>query len=308
MDQTAVVRDAFRACEKEYRKVQSLDESYLAQHYPHIHRPTSTPTHINGPTVHTIPGLSGLYVIRNAIPDEHTQAAYMAKCFTEYCAPPNDTNLHAHYDVSLLTNLWGDACRIYAQKNAAKGGIHDASKRPVIENLRWATLGMRYDWSARQYAFGANDRPLPDDLVGLCMGLAKLCLGQDYDFTPEAGIVNYYAHNSQLCGHVDDAERAMDRPIVSLSFGCSGLFLMGGRTKDVEPQAIVLHSGDAIVMHGESRLCYHGVAKIFANSMPKSLMPDAFESDSPFRKLAEFWKDMRLNVNVRQVHSDQDTS
>ena len=46
------------------------------------------------------------------------------------------------------------------------------------------------------------------------------------------------------------------------SFGQSAVFLVGGETKSVQPQAIVLHSGDVVVMSGASRLAYHGVPKI----------------------------------------------
>ena len=59
------------------------------------------------------------------------------------------------------------------------------------------------------------------------------------------------------------------------SFGQSAVFLIGGETKSVRPQAIVLHSGDVVVMSGQSRVAYHGVPKIITPSastpVPESL-------------------------------------
>ncbi len=42
----------------------------------------------------------------------------------------------------------------------------------------------------------------------------------------------------------------------------SCIFLLGGRTKAVEPMALRLNSGDVVVMTGEARRCFHGVPKI----------------------------------------------
>jgi alkylated DNA repair protein alkB family protein 1 len=40
------------------------------------------------------------------------------------------------------------------------------------------------------------------------------------DFAAQAGLVNYYRQGDCLAGHVDDAERDMSKPIVSISLGC----------------------------------------------------------------------------------------
>lgn len=61
-----------------------------------------------------------------------------------------------------------------------------------------------------------------------------------------------------LGGHKDDVERDMAAPIVSVSLGCDGIFLIGGATKHTEPTALLLRSGDVMVMAGAARCCYHG--------------------------------------------------
>ena len=42
------------------------------------------------------------------------------------------------------------------------------------------------------------------------------------------------------------------------------MFLIGGESKSIHPQAILLHSGDVVIMSGPSRLAYHGVPKIIS--------------------------------------------
>lgn len=44
-----------------------------------------------------------------------------------------------------------------------------------------------------------------------------------------------------LNGHIDDAERCLHQPLVSLSLGCPAIFLMGADSKDVPPTALLLH-------------------------------------------------------------------
>lgn len=74
----------------------------------------------------------------------------------------------------------------------------------------------------------------------------------------EAGIVNYYRPKSTMGGHRDDLELTFEEPVVSISCGCTAVFLIGGASRDVPPVPLVLESGDVVVMGGASRLFYHG--------------------------------------------------
>lgn len=65
-----------------------------------------------------------------------------------------------------------------------------------------------------------------------------------------------------LNGHVDDVERDLCQPIVTLSLGCDAVYLHGGPTRDTAPLALMLHSGDVCVLTAHARLCYHG-ARVF---------------------------------------------
>lgn len=135
-------------------------------------------------------------------------------------------------------------------------------------------------------------------------------------YVPQAAIVNYYHHDSTLCGHQDDAEFTFEHPIVSVSIGNTAVFLIGGTSRDEEPVAMYLRSGDVVVMGGSCRLSYHGkvslwsdtegVPRIIRGTVPSQLLPENIE-DIKLKPLAEYLKNSRLNINVRQVEPKQNS-
>lgn len=155
--------------------------------------------------------------------------------------------------------------------------------------------------------------------------VCSLATAVGHSFQPQSAIVNYYHPKSTMGGHVDDAEVDLSCPLVSLSLGLSAVFLFGGATRQEEPTAFWLRSGDAIVITGPARLCYHGVPRIVAGSCPEELLDAAAfqaavearsgatgEDVSPHRTtkihgelVCEFMRHSRLNLNVRQVVSAQ---
>ena len=67
------------------------------------------------------------------------------------------------------------------------------------------------------------------------------------------------------------------------SFGQSGIFLIGGKTKQVKPVPILLQSGDVVIMSGESRLAYHGVPRILTSPdkhVPRTLSSETLQKSS----------------------------
>lgn len=128
-----------------------------------------------------------------------------------------------------------------------------------------------------------------------------------------------------MSGHLDDAEHCMTEPIVSISLGCSGIFLIGGRTKDVRPIPILLRSGDAVIMAEESRYCYHGISAIlpagvelpsdgtyfrqyrgdFNTSMKVATgdtqRTDIVEEGEGDTFVVDYLRTHRINMNVRRV-------
>lgn len=125
-------------------------------------------------------------------------------------------------------------------------------------------------------------------------------------------------------GHLDDGEPDQEHPIFSYSFGLSCIFLIGGTSKDDQPFAILLESGDLCIMSGFSRKCYHGVPKVVAGSYQADLNvlnllkntefadESVEESKSPEIDFINSWaqtlsymETSRVNMNFRQVLLDK---
>lgn len=73
-----------------------------------------------------------------------------------------------------------------------------------------------------------------------------------------------------------------------------------GLTRDVEPLAMLLRSGDVVVLAGEARRCFHGVPRILeGSSLPD---PVSHIGRTSLEEVQEFWSHMgerRINISVR---------
>eukprot|EP00899_Mesostigma_viride_P025167 jgi/Mesvir1/5835/Mv00629-RA.1 len=216
--------------------------------------------------------------------------------------PPGDAGIR-------FQTVWRDSCPAIADVagdgTAEEDGERVSAKR-LLRRLRWTTIGMQYNWSKRAYLERTLVSTFPSvlsDAVGRIMEAAGMA-GENY--RPEAGIVNYYGPGDAISGHLDDAEDALHKPIVSISLGCKAVFLMGGPTQETRPTAILLRSGDAIIMHGASRLCYHGVPVIFTMPEASDIPLELSRETCPawFAPFAEYLAESRINMNVRQVTAD----
>uniref|UniRef100_A0A0A9ZC30 Alpha-ketoglutarate-dependent dioxygenase alkB n=1 Tax=Lygus hesperus TaxID=30085 RepID=A0A0A9ZC30_LYGHE len=74
--------------------------------------------------------------------------------------------------------------------------------------------------------------------------------------------------------HIDDAEPAIDKPLISFSIGSSAVFLIGSTRRDIVPTPIFLQSGDILIQEGPSRRCFHSIPRIIEGSSPRK----AFEA------------------------------
>ena len=161
--------------------------------------------------------------------------------------------------------------------------------------LRWATLGFHHDWDTKVYD-EKEASPFPSDLAKLCQTLLRYVpnlLPENYQ--SEAAIINYYPMDASLGGHIDHSEPNRTSPLVSVSFGQSAIFLIGGPSKTVEPVPILLQNGDVIIMSQQARQSYHAVPKI----IPSSNDSLAEEVNDDFAK--NYLQTHRINMNVRQV-------
>ncbi|KAK7601103.1 hypothetical protein V9T40_008544 [Parthenolecanium corni] len=239
------------------------------------------------------------------------QRYWIARSVADYSTKPNLTNISQLPD---LCNLLGDkswwdlaSCEVNHDKNS------------ISRKMRWATMGYHHNWDTKVYSEEAKS-PFPADLDKMSRYIVKIAL--NVDFVPEAAIVNFYLMDSFLSGHVDRSELNTSAPLVSLSFGQTAVFLLGGETITTEPDAILLESGDIILMTGKSRLQYHGVPKIIPTEMENwndFSDADSYSADELTEKFNHitlsrvenraFWASFaryigqaRVNLNVRQVN------
>eukprot|EP00741_Cyanophora_paradoxa_P007530 tig00001154_g7283.t1 len=274
----------------------------------------------------TVPERPGLILLPGVL-TAREQLAWARRALEEFIQPPNVTSLNAQH--GWQRDLWRRACaeapappppdageeEEVEEEEAAPaegqakeeasgegrrgdgaggGGGAGPSARELLGKLRWATLGYQYQWTQRVYEEGRREA-FPPSLAALA---ARLAAAAGFPaFAAEAAIVNFYALDSAIGGHVDDAEADERSPIVSLSLGAPAVFLLGGATRAVEPLPLLLRSGDALLLAPPARSCYHGVPRVLAGALGGELAGEG-GAEGP---LLAFLAAHRLNINVRQV-------
>ena len=124
--------------------------------------------------------------------------------------------------------------------------------------------------------------PMPQVIRELAISLAKET-GND-DFYPESCLINLYRKGEKLGLHQDNTEENKNAPIISISLGDSGIFILGGLMRTDETKQYIVQSGDIIVMGGESRNFFHAFKGTVPNT--SNLLKDGG----------------RLNLTIRQVN------
>lgn len=221
--------------------------------------------------------------------------------------PKHQTNLHPHYDIpyppspspSLFT-LPPDSPVRFDPKDPT---VHKplSIKQVLDRRLHWVTLGGQYDWTNRVYP-GDEPPPFPPDLSAFLKELFPETVAQ-------AAIVNLYTPGDTMMMHRDVSERT-DRGLISLSFGCDGLFMItpnnlakdegvsGGAEK---PYLLLrLRSGDAIYMAEDARYAWHGVPKVLKGTCPDYLADWPAEG-ADYEEWKGWLQNKRINFNVRQM-------
>ncbi|KAL4877620.1 hypothetical protein BJY04DRAFT_197939 [Aspergillus karnatakaensis] len=229
------------------------------------------------------------------------------------------TNLHLHYDVTypvqtsgvveyrdttnsldslksqVLSFFEDNQTRILSPKDPE---VHKPLTIQTVMNkkLRWATLGGQYDWTAKVYP---AERPpaFPKDIADLLRAAFP-------ETEAEAAILNLYSPGNTLSPHRDVSEEC-DAGLISVSFGCDGLFLIS-HDDGAGCEIIRLRSGDAVYMDGNSRFAWHAVPKIIPDTCPSWLAdwpctPGDAENASRFEDWTGWMSTKRVNLNVRQM-------
>jgi DNA alkylation damage repair protein AlkB len=234
----------------------------------------------------------------------------------------HQTNLHLHYNItypgqvesastpcdkppsSASDSLVDNRALSFFEDNPARviypkdPDVHKPlSVRQILnKKLRWATLGGQYNWTTKEYP---PERPptFPEDV-------AKVLRAAFPQTEAQAAILNVYSPGDTLSPHRDVSEEC-DAGLISVSFGCDGLFLIShddGKGCEV----IRLRSGDAVYMDGTSRFAWHAVPKIVSGTCPDWLVdwPSCAVNGADTSKY-DAWKGWmsgkRVNLNVRQM-------
>ncbi|CUG56093.1 2OG-Fe(II) oxygenase, putative [Bodo saltans] len=145
--------------------------------------------------------------------------------------------------------------------------------------LRWATLGFKYDWTNRLY-HKERWAVFPSELNTMMCSLVNEVAAVTQDQFSAAGlyesqtaIVNYFPVGTMMMAHQDVSEVCLEKPLMSMSLGCSCVFLMGTEKRDDKPFAFFLRSGDVVAFTGPSRIAYHAVPRILDDCPEYLLLP-----------------------------------
>lgn len=206
---------------------------------------------------------TGLYVINECMKDEGC-SYWISRCLKDFSLSKNN--------LKDIGNWW---------KNAQ-------SDPKSISKLRWSTLGFHHDWDTKVYS---EQGEFPPDLAEFSQSIIGQIPDLCENYQSEAAIINYYPMDSTLSGHVDHSEPNKTAPLVSVSFGQSAIFLIGGPSKSTEPLALLLRHGDILVMTQEARQSFHAVPKILSNPL--------VSHEDPF--IFDYLQCHRINMNIRQV-------
>ncbi|KAH8684465.1 hypothetical protein BGZ60DRAFT_523678 [Tricladium varicosporioides] len=262
---------------------------------------------IGSAVAYNVEEIPGLTILPGLLPAIVQQTLLECLLHRELSRPENKTNLHLHYNITYPQKSYphstpgkADAdtffstnplCNSFQPKNPGENKA--LTNYTVLEkSLRWITLGGQYDWTKKEYP---NEVPpkFPEDIARLVEAIFT-------DMKAQAAIVNLYSAKDKLSLHRDVSEEA-DRGLVSISLGCSCIFVIGTQDKqtgELHHKVLMLNSGDVVYMSGESRFAWHGVPKILPDTCPDYLR----QWPGPaFPEWQEWMTRKRINLNIRQM-------
>ncbi|GJP58125.1 hypothetical protein CLOP_g20674 [Closterium sp. NIES-67] len=279
--------------------------------------------------VFTVQGREGFFFLPGALTVQQ-QAELIGEALCESIEPPNRTNHNAA--LGAIHGLWpafAVSCAAYdprrdtatpaaAAAAAAAGGAesgndnndYTSSNEEGNGSSGCGDVGIEGGGATRpmrSYDPSLPSRPFPAFLAHLASRLAAPAMPSPHAaFSAEAAIVNFYHPGDMLGGHVDDMEADWSKPIVSISLGCKAVFLLGGRSREEAPMAVVVRSGDVLLMAGPCRECFHGVPRIFSDpreaDIPPALLAPLSSGGLLPAAMRSLLPALRINVNVRQVY------
>jgi len=252
----------------------------------------------------------GLYVFPSLL-SQHTQLHLLTQLFhRDLSNPLHQTNLHMHYSIPYPSSPPDQPKSFFSSEahslvfEPKDPSVHKPLSTTQVLNkkLRWMTLGGQYDWTQKIYPT-TKPPPFPADVAQLVEGLFPAMKAQ-------AAIFNLYSPGDTLSLHRDVSEEC-NRPLVSISLGCDGIFVVGldgdgGEEAGTKAVTIRLRSGDAVVMSGAARTAWHSIPQVIAGTCPMWMEDWPCTSSSEYEENEyEHWRGWmrgkRINLNVRQM-------
>lgn len=162
--------------------------------------------------------------------------------------------LKAVFDVSPLRHM------------KTPGGQQMSAAMTSAGALGWISDSQGYRYSPIDPLTGYAWPDIPPVLLATAQAAARR-YGQAA-FAPDACLINRYAPGARLTAHQDRDEQDVSIPVVSLSFGASARFRIGGQDRADPMETIILEHGDALVFGRSKRLAYHAVMPMKPGAHP----------------------------------------
>lgn len=242
------------------------------------------------------------------------------RCFS-FAAVPGLLVFPEAFSEAEQQELCRDALLKYGDSRSHPNHLSKHQSKPRATNryeppMRWALLGFSYEWTSKTYCrsnyshFPVSLKDRVERILRVCCTTPGFACSTVDNYEPQTAIVNYFPVGSMMMAHQDISEDIIEQPLVSISLGCSCVFLMGTSFREDPPYAFWLRSGDVAIFSGPSRLAFHSVPRIM-DDCPLYLCSSAKEEHEDKEEDEEeiYWKEqmrhLRININVRQVYSDK---
>ncbi|XP_010249026.1 PREDICTED: alpha-ketoglutarate-dependent dioxygenase alkB isoform X3 [Nelumbo nucifera] len=224
----------------------------------------------------------GFYFIPGSLSIEEQQY-WIKESLTSFPQPPNRTNHNAVYGPIPDLFIAAKNKKVWVEvKNSVKdvsggpdSGIKDA------DGCKWQfseeTVAISKGQPCKSIAASVLLRKLRWSTLGLQFDWSKvICLGVTSMTWKQIG--------------------------VNLYLGCKAIFLLGGKSREDDPIAMFVRSGDIVLMAGEARECFHGVPRIFTDNENAEITHLAAQfSRQDDVCFLEYIRTSRININIRQV-------
>lgn len=212
------------------------------------------------------------------------------------------SQLKIQSDASIICQTnWGPQMLSYTQK--ASDEAESAPKKRKIDSfplskLRYLNLGaFNYNWGDRRYDLISGAAVLNSRLVSLAQRATSMAIQKgdkshrDLNIDFNMAICNFYhlqRPSDRLGGHQDNVESNLSLPLVTISLGAPGVFLLGRESREELPTAILLQAGDCMVLSGKSRGYFHGIPTILEHEDDDTEgIPHESEEKALFQELSD---------------------